>query len=243
MTTSELLMAIFTGVIAVTGIIGAFVFNGQMVVMKGQLAEMKSTGSQTQALIDANNKSANAAEQSAKSAAAANRLLTLTQRPYVQILNVELTSPLKRELTGDFTFSIQAVFKNNGATPASKTFPSFQAFLFRIAPWEEMKLYSDGLRNVPVRAPADSIAPKDDQIFKATLTVTPDAGDAGTRIGLYVGAGYYFDLDAPRYITAATFILRKKSLIEGQDQNRFTLAPGEETNDAVLQSANIKSAD
>jgi hypothetical protein len=42
MTTSEILMTIFTAVIATTGVIGAVIFNNQLAVMQRQLDEMKS---------------------------------------------------------------------------------------------------------------------------------------------------------------------------------------------------------
>jgi hypothetical protein len=42
MTTTDILMIVFGAVIAVTGVIGAIVFNGQLSVMRGQLAEMQA---------------------------------------------------------------------------------------------------------------------------------------------------------------------------------------------------------
>jgi len=42
MTTSEILMAYLTAVIAVTGVLGAIIFNRQLAAMQGQLEEMKA---------------------------------------------------------------------------------------------------------------------------------------------------------------------------------------------------------
>jgi len=41
MTNAEILIIVFTGVIAITGILGALIFNNQLSVMQGQLDEMR----------------------------------------------------------------------------------------------------------------------------------------------------------------------------------------------------------
>jgi hypothetical protein len=40
MTNAEILMSLFTALIAVTGVIGALIFNNQLSVMQGQLARI-----------------------------------------------------------------------------------------------------------------------------------------------------------------------------------------------------------
>lgn len=60
MTASEILMVVFTAVIAGTGVIGAFIFGGQLNVMQGQLNEMKSAGAYTKTAADAAKLSAEA---------------------------------------------------------------------------------------------------------------------------------------------------------------------------------------
>jgi len=59
-------MVVFTAVIAVTGVVGAIIFGGQLKVMQGQLNELQSSGRQTDQLIVDNKILAKAAEKSAK---------------------------------------------------------------------------------------------------------------------------------------------------------------------------------
>jgi hypothetical protein len=54
MTNSEILMIVFTAVIAVTGVIGAIIFNGQLGVMSHQLNEMKTQSDLTRRMFIAN---------------------------------------------------------------------------------------------------------------------------------------------------------------------------------------------
>jgi hypothetical protein len=42
MTNADILMVVFTAVIALTGVIGALIFNNQLSVMRGQLVEMQA---------------------------------------------------------------------------------------------------------------------------------------------------------------------------------------------------------
>ena len=69
MTNSEIIMIALTAVIAAPGVVGACIFNNQLSVMQGQLDEMKSTGTQTDKLIEQNTKLADAATVSARTAA------------------------------------------------------------------------------------------------------------------------------------------------------------------------------
>jgi hypothetical protein len=82
MTNAEILMLVLTAVIAVTGVIGALIFNNQLRVMQGQLDEMRSTGEQTDRLIDTNRLIAEAAQ---KSANIAERAMIEIERAYIVI--------------------------------------------------------------------------------------------------------------------------------------------------------------
>jgi hypothetical protein len=115
-TSSEILMVVFTAVIAVTGVIGAIIFGGQLSVMQGQLTEMQSTGKQTDQLIEANKSLGDAA---AKQAVAAERAST-TGRAWVF---VSLPMPVKvvvEPLTGSegAMVTLNFVIENFGQTPA-----------------------------------------------------------------------------------------------------------------------------
>lgn len=56
MTNAEILMVVFTAVIAVTGVIGAIIFNGQLATMTAQLDEMKILSTLTKESITAANR-------------------------------------------------------------------------------------------------------------------------------------------------------------------------------------------
>jgi hypothetical protein len=62
MTSSEILMVVFTAVIATTGVIGAIIFGNQLSVMKGQLDAMKTAGEDTKKAADAAQKTAEVAK-------------------------------------------------------------------------------------------------------------------------------------------------------------------------------------
>ena len=80
MTSSEILMAVFTAVIATTGVIGAIIFNGQLSIMQGQLTEMKT---QAVATTEANIASVKSLQQS--------------NRPWVVVDLIELARPISFE--------------------------------------------------------------------------------------------------------------------------------------------------
>ncbi len=61
MTNAEIVMICLTTVLAVVGVIGACIFNGQLSVMQGQLNEMKSASADTKQAAAAAMKSANVA--------------------------------------------------------------------------------------------------------------------------------------------------------------------------------------
>jgi hypothetical protein len=93
MTASEILMVVFTAVIAVTGVIGAIIFGGQMKVMQGQLDEMKTTSK------------------------IAEDTLTATQRPWVSVKAAIGPRGLFFNENGANLHLIFAL-KNTGHTPA-----------------------------------------------------------------------------------------------------------------------------
>jgi hypothetical protein len=61
-------MIALTAVIAAAGVVGACIFNNQLAVMQGQLEEMKSTGKQTDAVIEINRQLAESTKDAADSA-------------------------------------------------------------------------------------------------------------------------------------------------------------------------------
>lgn len=113
MTASEILMVIFTAVIAATGVIGAIIFRGQLNVMQGQLNEMKSAGAYTKTAADAAKESADASKIQAD---VAKDTFAKIQRPYIFIFGVE------RLITSDVDVIpipyLEYTVANYGQTPA-----------------------------------------------------------------------------------------------------------------------------
>jgi hypothetical protein len=93
MTTSEILMTIFTAVIATTGVIGAVIFNNQLSVMQGQLDQMKSTSK------------------------IADETLITTQRPWVSVKATIGPRGLFYDANGA-NLDLIFLLKNTGNTPA-----------------------------------------------------------------------------------------------------------------------------
>jgi hypothetical protein len=125
MTSSEILMAVFTAVIATTGVIGALIFNNQLSVMQGQLDEMKSTGKQTEALIKSSSISAEASQTQAKAAAESNvaavKALQQSQRPWVIVESIEFARPIT--YTDDkYEMLLNLNLKNTGNSVATDVF-------------------------------------------------------------------------------------------------------------------------
>ncbi|UFW91030.1 hypothetical protein BjapCC829_21825 [Bradyrhizobium barranii] len=190
---------------ALAGAIVAALFAfGQMDAAQRQLSEMQSTAQQTNTLVEANKQLATAAEQSAAAASSANKLLTAVQRPHLRLVRVEIVSPLSRPAQYAAQLSVRATFKNAGNTPAIKAFPSFRAFHFVVGPWDEIKEFSNGIKNLPRHVPAETIFPGEEMTHEAQLPI--DAAP-GLRVGLFLGVGYFFEPEQERYITAATYIV------------------------------------
>jgi hypothetical protein len=115
MTPSEILMVVFTGVIAITGIIGSIIFGQQLAAMKGQLAEMQSAGRQTESLAQATDK---LAASSARSAEVAENSLIKLQRAFLSISRIRYLSHLGDD--GKVWWSIHVDWQNSGNSPAKK---------------------------------------------------------------------------------------------------------------------------
>jgi hypothetical protein len=117
MTNSEIIMIALTAVIAAAGVVGACIFNNQLSVMQGQLDEMKSTGKQTDIIIETNKKLAEATQQSADAASDSVKLTKETAesqlRAYVFADALEIRKFGTNEPLEGWLF-----LKNSGATPA-----------------------------------------------------------------------------------------------------------------------------
>ena len=110
----------FTIVTAVVGVKTYLAIDGQLVVMRGQLAEMKSSGDQTNTLIATNQKLAEAAIKQSQIAAdqlaLARNSLAATQRPWVSA-DMNVGSDLKFSKEGA-SFTVSFKMKNHGNIPA-----------------------------------------------------------------------------------------------------------------------------
>lgn len=112
MTTSEILMVCLTAVIATAGVVGAVIFNNQLVVMQGQLDEMKSAGENTKRAADAAKESADAARDAVKLAGetAERQLRAYVSAGEATIQNFGFAEIIKGRV----------IVKNSGQTPAYK---------------------------------------------------------------------------------------------------------------------------
>jgi hypothetical protein len=115
MSPSEILMVVFTAVIATTGVVGSIIFGQQLSAMKSQLAEMQSTGKQTEALVNATSDLAAAAGRSAK--ASEDGLLKL-QRAFLSLNHIRYLSHVDDE--GKVWWSVHMEWLNSGLSPAKK---------------------------------------------------------------------------------------------------------------------------
>lgn len=111
MTNSEILMTVFTAVIATTGVVGALIFNGQLSVMQRQLDEMKSTRE--------------AAETQAKAATDSNtaavKALQQSNRPWVIVESIEIEKPISYE--GErYEITLNLNLRNTGNSVATHVF-------------------------------------------------------------------------------------------------------------------------
>lgn len=113
MTASEILMVVFTGVIAITGIVGSIIFGGQLRIMQNQLDEMKSAGEHTKRAADAAKDSADATRDAVKlSDKTAERQL----RAYVHLDPEKNIEKLRVAVGEEPIFMLR--FRNFGLTPA-----------------------------------------------------------------------------------------------------------------------------
>jgi hypothetical protein len=113
MTNSEILMIVFTGVIATTGVIGAIIFNNQLSIMQGQLAEMKSASAQTNEMLAANKTLAAASERTAK---VVEDSLFKLQRASIFMPDMNTNWHPDTGRTGKFWWHFRPVFQNSGNT-------------------------------------------------------------------------------------------------------------------------------
>ena len=119
MTTSEILMACLTAVIATAGVITAIIFNNQLRVMQGQLDEMREAGTDTKRTADAAKESADAAKRAAD---ITERSLVAAQRAWIKFTRISVGGPLVFDQNGAST-SIAFEIANVGRIPASNVTP------------------------------------------------------------------------------------------------------------------------
>jgi len=189
MTSSEILMTVFTAVIATTGVIGAIIFNNQLSVMQGQLNEMKSTGTQNITLIETNKKLAAAAQEAAD---VAQKTLIAGQRAWIKISEVKLTEPLSFTSSGwGARTAVSLLLTNIGNAPALlvkqhawlsivKTGPST-----RIEPLDEQMQRCEGIKgepfrelNAPILFPEESLPGVNSNALSIVIGVPRDEIDA-----------------------------------------------------------------
>lgn len=125
MTSSEILMVIFTGVIAITGVIGSIIFGKQLAAMQGQLEEMKATGKQTDQIISNNKIVADAAKQSAE---VAQQTLVATQRAWIDITEIAVAKDIMFDVNGA-RITLKLTLINRGHSPALAVSPWHSAFV------------------------------------------------------------------------------------------------------------------
>jgi hypothetical protein len=107
MTTAEILMVVFTAAIAVTGVLGAIIFNNQLSAMQGQLDQMKTAS-----------KIAETAARATKEAADTSReALVKSQRAFVRSIGFPWLWRADFGRPGKYFYDITPVIENAGATP------------------------------------------------------------------------------------------------------------------------------
>ncbi len=113
MTNSEILMIVFTAVIATTGVIGSIIFNNQLNVMQGQLSEMKTAGQDTKRAADAATEAAAAAKQSSDATIALERpMLFLAELKFVKSSETDPKPKVSYSITnlGRVTAGIRMIY-------------------------------------------------------------------------------------------------------------------------------------
>src|ERR1700681_4830998 len=108
MTNSEILMVVFTAVIALTGVLGAIIFNGQLTAMQAQLGEMKTASVEVKRQSDA-------AERS--STAGRAYLFVKYETPQAAMMSPATATTESDDVT-TFKVPIRYSIKNLGQTPA-----------------------------------------------------------------------------------------------------------------------------
>ena len=109
MTNAEILMVVFTAVIAVTGALGTITFNNQLGVMQGQLDEMKT----------ASRISEIAAKASKEAADTQREALVKSQRAFVRLAAWPWLWRSDLDRPGKFFFDITPILENAGTTPTA----------------------------------------------------------------------------------------------------------------------------
>ncbi len=164
MNPSEILMVVFTGVIAITGIVGAIIFGQQLAAMKGQLIEMQSAGKQTDEMLAANKILAAAAEKSAK---VAEDSLFKLQRASIFMPDINTNWHPDTEREGKFWWHFRPIFQNAGNTQ-TKEMTTNVVFEFRDTPLPKDFAFAPNKESSPAIVPPHGV------IFGATSTLTDE---------------------------------------------------------------------
>jgi hypothetical protein len=149
MTTSEILMACLTAVIATAGVIGAVIFNNKLTVMQGQLDEMRSAGEHTKRTADAAKESADAAKMAAN---VAEKTLISSQRAWIRIDEIGLGGGALAFDENGASVSISFKITNVGNSPAINVTPHAGLIVMKNGGpfhWQEQQRMCDEIRKHP----------------------------------------------------------------------------------------------
>jgi hypothetical protein len=177
MTASEILMVVFTAVIAVTGVVGAIIFGGQLKVMQGQLNELQSSGRQTDQLIVDNKILAKAAEKSAK---VAEDSLFKLQRASVFMPDINSNWHPDTAREGKLWWHFRPIFQNTGNTQTREMITNV-VFEFRDTP------LSNDFTFPPNEDSSPAIIPPHGTIFGASSNLTDEQ-----IIRVQKGTGFFY---------------------------------------------------
>jgi hypothetical protein len=142
MTSSEILMVVFTAVIATTGVIGAIIFGNQLSVMKGQLDAMKIAGEDTKKAADAAQKTAEVAKDT----------LIAGQRAWIRTDEIALGGGALAFDKNGASVSISFKITNIGNSPAVNVTPHAWLIVLRTGGpfhWQEQQRMCGEIRKQP----------------------------------------------------------------------------------------------
>jgi hypothetical protein len=228
MTHTDIWMIGLTALIAVAGFVSATIFNNQLTVMQGQLREMKSTGTQTDRLIEMTKDTADAARLSARTA---RETLIYTQRAILTVV-APYNVRIQNEGQPIIGYAFQIYFKNSGPTTAKQTRIVFKVeYIDRVLPdnYDYSFAAPPELNNSP---PAD--IGRDTEFRSEAMSVAMNAiqsvqNGQGTLLQrFYISYNDIFEGTDRHHLagTISTAVIRDPLLVwpEGRDQGPFKTA-------------------